>query len=109
LRGIERNLSSFQAAGVTPVAISVDTPEQSATLIRKAGFRYPFLSDPKTEVIRRYDVLHHLGGEGGKDIAHPAELLIDKSGTVRWVNITDDLRVRARPEALLEAAKTALR
>jgi peroxiredoxin len=91
---------------VKPVAISVDSPEQSADLIRKGHFRYTFLSDPKAEVIRRYDLLHKGGGEKGQDIARPAEFLIDKSGTVRWVYLTDDLRVRARPEALIEAAKT---
>jgi hypothetical protein len=41
----------------------------------------------------------------GHDIARPAELLVDASGTVRWVNLTDDFRVRARPEQLLAAAK----
>jgi len=91
---------------VKPVAISVDSPEQSADLVRKGRFRYTFLSDPKAEVIRRYDLLHKGGGEKGQDVARPAEFLIDKSGTVRWVYLTDDFRVRARPEALIEAAKT---
>jgi hypothetical protein len=27
-------------------------------------------------------------------------------GTVRWRNLTGDIRVRARPEEILEAAKT---
>jgi hypothetical protein len=36
-------------------------------------------------------------------IARPAELLLDPSGTVRWRDLTDDYRVRARPEAVLEA------
>jgi hypothetical protein len=33
----------------------------------------------------------------------PAEFLIDSSGTVRWVNLTDNIAVRARPEQVLEA------
>jgi len=47
-------------------------------------------------------VLHPKGGEGGHDIARPAEFLIDAKGAVRWVNLTEDLRVRARPEAVLQ-------
>ena len=35
----------------------------------------------------------------------PAELLLDSSGTVRWVNYTEDYRVRARPEQILTAAR----
>jgi peroxiredoxin len=47
--------------------------------------------------------LHPKGGENGKDIARPAEFLVDAAGTIRWVNLTDDIRVRARPETVLEA------
>ena len=87
------------------MAISVDSPSESQDLCRKAGYTYPFLSDPNTEAIRRYDLLHKGAGVNGHDIARPAELLVDPSGTVRWVNLTDDFRVRARPEQMLAAAK----
>jgi peroxiredoxin len=53
-------------------------------------------------VIRRYGVLHPKAGENGRDIARPAEFLVDSAGVIRWVNLTDDLRIRARPEAVLE-------
>jgi peroxiredoxin len=59
------------------------------------------LSDPKAEVIRRYGVLHPGAGENGRDIARPAEFLVDSAGVIRWVNLTDDIRVRARPEIVL--------
>jgi peroxiredoxin len=90
---------------VRPVAISVDTPEQSADLRRKAGYTFTFLSDPNTEAIRKYDLLHKGAGQNGHDIARPAEFLVDKSGTVRWVNLTEDFRIRATPEQMLNAAK----
>ena len=67
------------------------------------GFTYPLLSDPKAEVIRRYDLLHPKGGPKGTDIARPAEFLIDAMGTVRWVNLTESAAVRARPEQVLKA------
>lgn len=86
------------------MAISVDSPAESSDLCRKAGYTYPFLSDPNAEVIRRYDVLHKGAGISGRDIARPAEFLIDSSGTVRWINLTGDIRVRARPDEMLQAA-----
>ena len=87
------------------MAISVDAPGVSADLCRKAGYTYTFLSDPEAQVIKRYDLLHLGAGVNGHDIARPAEFLLDSSGVVRWVNLTEDLRVRATPEEMLEAAK----
>jgi peroxiredoxin len=105
LRGIEQNLDALEALGIRPVAISVDAPEVSKGLCSRHGYTYTFLSDPDAGVIRSYGVLHPGAGIKGHDIARPAEFLLDSSGTVRWVNLTEDLRVRARPEQMIEAAK----
>ena len=80
----------------------MDSPAESQKLCQSRGYTFPFLSDPKAETIRQYGVLHAKGG-GDKDIARPAEFLIDAAGTIRWVNLTDDIRVRARPESVLAA------
>jgi peroxiredoxin len=103
LRSFQHKLSEFAARGIRVVAISVDTPEINRRHRKKMGFTYMFLSDPKTEVIRRYDVLHAGAGPKGTDIARPAEFLIDSTGTVRWVNLTENIAVRARPEQVLRA------
>jgi peroxiredoxin len=87
------------------VAISVDTPELSRDLSQKSGYSFTFLSDPKAEVIRRYDLVHAGQGIDGQDIARPAEFLVDSTGTVRWVNLTENYWVRARPEQVIEVAK----
>jgi len=87
-----------------PVAISVDASEVSENLRRKQGYTFPFLSDPKADVIRRYELLHPRGSPEGTDISRPAEFLIDRSGTVRWENFTEDVRVRPRADQLLDAA-----
>jgi peroxiredoxin len=87
------------------VAISVDTPEQSRNLASKAGYTFPILSDPTAETIRRYSLLHKGGGPEGSDIARPAEFLVDSNGVVRWVNFTEDIRVRARADEMLAAAR----
>jgi peroxiredoxin len=98
-------LDKFTEAGIRPVAISVDAPEVSRDLCQRAGYTFTFLSDPKVETIRRYDLVHAGQGIKGQDIARPAEFLLDSSGTVRWVNLTENLWVRARTEQMLEAAK----
>ena len=103
MRGFERRLNEFHQRGFEVVGISVDSPAESQRLCQSRGYTFPFLSDPKAETIRQYGVLHPKGGEGGKDTARPAEFLVDATGTIRWVNLTDDIRVRARPESVLAA------
>lgn len=87
------------------MAISVDSPEESRNLMQKAGYTFTFLSDPNAEIIRRYDLVHAGAGENGRDISRPAEFLLDSSGMVRWVNLTENLWVRARPEQVIEVSK----
>ena len=105
MRSIEQSLDKFREVGIRPVAISVDSPEVSRNLAQQAGYTFTILSDPNTEAIRRYDLVHKGAGENGHDIARPAEFLVDSSGTVRWLNLTENYWVRARPEQVLEVSK----
>jgi peroxiredoxin len=103
LRSFQKRLSDFESRGVHLAAISVDSVEINSDHCRKMGFTYPFLSDAFADVIRRYDVLHPHAGPKGADIARPAEFYIDATGTVQWVNLTENIAVRARPEQALRA------
>jgi peroxiredoxin len=98
-------LSTFNEAGIRPVAISVDSPEESRDLCLKAGYTFTFLSDSKLDAITRYDLVHKGQGENGRDISRPAEFLVDPTDTIRWRMLTQNYWVRARPEQILEAAK----
>ena len=74
-------------------------------MLAQAGYTFPFLSDPNAEAIKRWDLLHEGQGSNGAGIARPAEFLLDSQGVVRWVNLTENYWVRARPEQVLEAAR----
>lgn len=87
------------------MAISVDPPDTSRNHVQQVGYTFTFLSDRNAEVTRSYDLVHAGAGDQGQDISRPAEFLVDSSGTVRWVNLTENYWVRARPEQVLEAAK----
>ncbi len=84
-------------------AISVDSEEINRAHARKMGFTFPLLSDTDAAVIRLYDVLHRGAGPKGTDIARPAEFYVNGDGMVRWVNLTENIAVRARPEQALAA------
>ena len=98
----------MRTAGVEIVASSVDSPEESRKLCQTRGYTFEFLSDPNAEVIREFGVLHAAGRDHGGDIARPAEFLVDSSGTIRWVNLTDDLRVPAWPQNALRAIDSSV-
>jgi peroxiredoxin len=103
LRSFQQKLSELESRGIRVVALSVDPPEINRRQRQKLHFTYTFLSDPKAEVIQRYDLLHTGAGPKGTDIARPAEFLIDSTGIIRWVDLTDNIAVRARPEQVMKA------
>jgi len=88
---------------VRPVAVSADSPQESAALCKNADYSFTFLSDPKAEVVRRYDLLHSGAGLDGRDIARPAQFLLDSSDVVRWIRLTEDFRMWTPPEDYLKA------
>ena len=103
MRSFQQKLPEFDARGIRVVGISVDPPEINRRQSQRLGYTFSLLSDPKEQIIRRYDVLHPGAGPKGADIARPAEFLIDSNGIVRWVNLTENIAVRARPEQVLSA------
>ncbi len=99
---MQGSLDKFTARGVRLVAVSVDPPEVTRAHCEKQGYTFTFLSDPNAEVIRRYDLVHPGGFRGTSDIARPAEFLLDPSGTVRWLNLTESFKVRPTAEQVLK-------
>lgn len=86
------------------VAISVDPPAVSQHLRQTEGYSFLFLSDDKAQLIHQWDLVHVHAGIDGADVARPAEFLLDSIGKVRWVKLTDDYLIRARPEEVLQVS-----
>lgn len=106
MRSFQKKLDKFNEAGIRVVGISVDSPEETRKyMLQQAGYSFTFLSDPKLETIRRYDLVHLEELASGKDIARPAEFLLDSSGAIRWRMVTENFFKIAQPEQVLEAAK----
>ncbi len=83
------------------VGIAGDPPATNAALARDAGLEFPILADPDLHVIDAYGLRHAGGGPDGRDISHSASVLIDRDGIVRWVYVTQNLRVRPPADAVL--------
>jgi len=83
--------------------VVVDAPETNADLARKARLDYPILSDPGRQAVDAYGLRDAGGGPDGQDIAHPASVLVDGAGIVRWTSVTRNFRVRPVPADVLAA------
>lgn len=85
------------------VAVCTDTVDKNRDMVEKLGLDFPVLSDPDLVAVDAYD-LRHVGGNPmeGKDISRPGIFIIDGDGIVRWSYLTDNWRVRARPEMIVQ-------
>ena len=110
---------------VEVIALSKDSVETSATHKRRDGISMQLLADPTLEVIRKYGVEHHKAIEVStgkvnlfgvhlaavpsiKAMAILTSLLIDEDGIIRWIDQTDDYRIRSHNERVLQAVRTTL-
>ncbi len=81
--------------------MSVDTNEESSRLAEGLGLEFPILSDVREEAIRAWGLAHEGGKPGGGAISRPALFLVEPDGTISWRDLTDNYRVRVRPEDVL--------
>ncbi len=63
---------------------------------------YPFLLDEDRSVTKAYGLFHALGTDAFR-IAHPASLVVDRGGMVRYIYRGDDQVDRAPFEQVLNA------
>ncbi len=92
---------------VQVLAISVDPPEKGKWVEEKLKAPFPILSDSKREVMELYGTrspAYH--NREGASINTPTLVLIDKTGTIRWIHQATNFRVReAIEEDLAQARK----
>jgi peroxiredoxin len=110
----------LEARRIRLVALSKDDVETAAAHRRRDGLGFTLLADPALEVIRRYGVEHHKALEVSKfsftlfglplalvpsfkTMAIPTTLLVDEHGIIRWIDQTEDYRVRSSSDRVLGA------
>lgn len=102
---MQSRIDEIHAAGAIVLAICRDPVEDNARTAENLGLEFSILSDPEMKVTASYDLLHPEASIDGGDIARPAVFIIDGEGKVRWRALTDNWRVRVRPEAIVEQLK----
>jgi peroxiredoxin len=78
------------------VAISVDPIDKVSEIRAKLKAPFPMLSDSLDEVMDLYGTRSPVyKGRNGAAINTPTLVLIDKTGTIRWLHQAADYRIRA--------------
>ena len=74
------------------------------TFLAKHPISFPFLLDEDSAVTKEYGLYHAIGIDAF-DIAHPATLVIDRRGIVRWIYRGDNQFDRAPLDSVLKAVR----
>lgn len=98
---MQARIDVIRKTGGEVLAISVDPPERGREIAEAYGISYRILSDPTLAAIDAFGVRHVEGGLNG-DVARPATFILDREGRVVWRDLTENWRVRVRPEVIVE-------
>jgi peroxiredoxin len=79
--------------------------ERSRVFIDELGLahRILFLADPQSRLIRELGILKPDPERIEVGVPHPTTLLVDRSGTIRFVDVREDFHVWLDPDALRDA------
>ena len=72
-------------------------------MVDKLGLDFPVLSDADRRVIAAYGIVHPGASIDGGDIARPATFIIGPDGRVGYRSLTENWRVRVRPDDVINA------
>ena len=115
--------AELDAYGVEMIALSKDTVAEAAIHKERDGISMTLLSDENLDVIRQYGVEHHKAfgfttdtfsffgipmstQPSFKTMAIPTTFIIDEAGIIRWIDQTDDYRIRSDNKRVLDAVQS---
>jgi peroxiredoxin len=99
--------SELDQAGAQLVFIAAEKRDgmfKPVKFLEKHPVSFPFLLDEDRTVTKSYGLYHRLGKDA-IDIAHPATLVIDSGGTVRYIYRGENQADRAPMEQVMEAVR----
>lgn len=124
LRGFQKMLAEFHAAGAQVVAISPQLPDESLTTREKDELAFPVLSDVGLNTARAFGVAFELpkplldlyadfevmleeinGEEGAKELPMPATFVIRADRSIAYAHVEADFTRRAEPSEVLHLVR----
>ncbi len=94
------------------VAVSPDTVAEAAKMQAKLKLSMTVLADKDLKIVDLYGLRHANGIAATRGmlrpLAVPTTILVDGGGVVRWIDQSDDYRIRSDAARVLEAVSAAL-
>src|SRR5258708_29757816 len=90
---LEARHADFSRRNARVMVVSLDNQEDAA----KTQAQFPDLrvvADSEAHLVSAAGVLHPHAGPGGRDAAAPTTILIDQTGTVKWLFRSDSYMAR---------------
>ena len=98
---MQGSLAEFEAANTTVLGISKYGTGETLTWLSKNDWSFPILVDGGP-VIREYGIPNpDHDGTDREGIPHPATIIVDPDGVVRFVNVWVNYRDRTAPNEIL--------
>src|SRR5690348_9094934 len=97
---LESLKDQFGSAGASLLYIAAEKREgffKPEKYLQEHATWFPFLLDEDREVTKTYGLYHRIGMDAF-NIAHPATLIVDRSGVIRFIYRGDNQRDRAPME-----------
>lgn len=122
LRAMQQELANAEAANVTLVAISPNTPDISSEFAKEIEVTFPVLSDVDNAVARQFNIVFEINDglaelmkEQGRDLTEmngsdkwelpiPATYVIDQAGVIQFAFVDTNHRARAEPSEVVAIA-----
>ncbi len=90
------------------LAVSSDEPEEAVRLRHDLDLPFLVVSDPGAKAAAAFGLLHEQGGPGGKDVALPAQVLLDRDLKILWRHVARRIQDRPAPDDVLAAIRQRL-
>lgn len=104
----EPRKNDFDQAGVDVIYIAAEKQDgfhKPSKFLEANPVSFPFLLDEDRTVTRAYGLYHRIGIDAF-NIAHPATLLVDRVGSIRYIYVGGNQFDRAPIEQVLTLART---
>ena len=99
---LQGNLQQFGALGAEVWGVSsTDATDRLASYAKAKALTFPLLSDTALTLTRRYGLINRSNGM----MADPATIVIDRSGTVRFVRVDPDFKYRPPAQDILNVVR----
>ncbi len=123
LQEYQTKVSEAKALGATIVAVSPETPAELKETAKKDGLTYTLLSDSTGDSMKKLGLGFSLdaatqkkyegygvnlakhNASGQWELPHPATLVVDTKGVVRYAYVNSDYTKRSAPDEVLAAVK----